>query len=213
MLKEVSQMADANSLQTKTIKTLQERARPNYSEQPIQMSFSGDFNGFYSFLLQLEQLPRIIARDEHEASEDQRPRRRDAGADDAEHLLRAGRQRTVRERELMKQQAQWETIMSNQNPNEASRKPPNRQGGEDLNNALSAQATVNFVVTAKRRSRRARSTLVLVGAAGAWPGGASVCMYHTTRGRPSRGSARIEAAGGEADDHAFLQQRTGRASR
>jgi Tfp pilus assembly protein PilO len=32
---------------------------PNYSELPIQMSLSGDFNGFYSFLLQLEKLPRI----------------------------------------------------------------------------------------------------------------------------------------------------------
>ena len=32
---------------------------PSYCELPIQMSLSGDFNGFYSFLLQLEKLPRI----------------------------------------------------------------------------------------------------------------------------------------------------------
>ncbi len=59
ILKEVWQMAQANSLQTKTIKTLKSERGPNYSEQPIQMSLSGDFNGFYAFLLQLEKLPRI----------------------------------------------------------------------------------------------------------------------------------------------------------
>ena len=59
ILKEVWQMAEANSLQTKTVKTLKAERGPNYSEQPIQMSLAGDFNGFYSFLLQLEKLPRI----------------------------------------------------------------------------------------------------------------------------------------------------------
>lgn len=59
VLKEVWQMAQANSLQTRTIKTLRSQRGPNYSEQPIQMSLSGNFNGFYSFLLQLEKLPRI----------------------------------------------------------------------------------------------------------------------------------------------------------
>ena len=59
ILKEVWQMAEANSLTTKTIKTMKSERGPNYSEEPIQMSLSGDFNGFYSFLLQLEKLPRI----------------------------------------------------------------------------------------------------------------------------------------------------------
>ena len=59
ILREVSQMAEANSLQTKSIKTLPAVPGPNYSEQPIQMNLSGDFNGYYSFLLQLEKLPRI----------------------------------------------------------------------------------------------------------------------------------------------------------
>jgi type IV pilus assembly protein PilO len=59
ILKEVWQMAEANSLQTKTIKTLKSERNANYSEQPIQMSLGGDFNGFYAFLLQLEKLPRI----------------------------------------------------------------------------------------------------------------------------------------------------------
>ena len=59
ILKEVSQMSETNNLVTKTVKTLPSEKGPNYSEQPIQMSLSGDFNGFYSFLLQLEKLPRI----------------------------------------------------------------------------------------------------------------------------------------------------------
>ena len=59
VLTEVSQMADANSLQSKTVKSLKTERGANYSEQSIQMNLSGDFNGFYSFLLQLEKLPRI----------------------------------------------------------------------------------------------------------------------------------------------------------
>jgi type IV pilus assembly protein PilO len=59
ILTEVTQMADANALTTRTVKTLKSERTANYSEQPIQMSISGDFNGFYSFLLQLEKLARI----------------------------------------------------------------------------------------------------------------------------------------------------------
>lgn len=59
ILKEVWQMAEANSLQTRTIKTMKSERGASYSEQPIQMNLSGDFNGFYEFLLQLEKLPRI----------------------------------------------------------------------------------------------------------------------------------------------------------
>lgn len=59
ILKEVSQMAEANSLQTKTVRTLKQERCSNYSEQPIQMSLTGNFNGFYLFLQQLEKLPRI----------------------------------------------------------------------------------------------------------------------------------------------------------
>ena len=59
ILKEVWQMAEANNLQTKTIRTLKSERGSNFSEQPIQLSLSGDFNGFYAFLLQLEKLPRL----------------------------------------------------------------------------------------------------------------------------------------------------------
>jgi len=59
ILQELWQMAESNSLHTKTIKTLKSERSGGYSEQPIQMSLSGDFHGFYSFLIQLEKLSRI----------------------------------------------------------------------------------------------------------------------------------------------------------
>jgi type IV pilus assembly protein PilO len=59
ILKEVWQMAGANDLQTQTVKTLTSEYNADYSEQPIQMSLSGNFDGFYSFLQQLERLDRI----------------------------------------------------------------------------------------------------------------------------------------------------------
>jgi len=59
ILREVWQMAEANSLQTRTIKTLKSERSAGYAEQPIEVSLSGDFTGFYSYLLQLEKLARI----------------------------------------------------------------------------------------------------------------------------------------------------------
>lgn len=59
ILKEVWQIAEADRLTTKTIKTLKSEHNANYSEQPIEMSLAGDFTGFYSFLQQLETLDRI----------------------------------------------------------------------------------------------------------------------------------------------------------
>lgn len=59
ILKEVWQMAQANSLECRTIKTLRAERLASYSEQPIELVMSGEFAGFYNFLLQLEKLPRI----------------------------------------------------------------------------------------------------------------------------------------------------------
>src|SRR5437588_696611 len=59
ILKEVWQIAEANSLQTKTIKTGKQSRSANYSEQAIELNLTGDFNGFYTFLQQLEKLPRL----------------------------------------------------------------------------------------------------------------------------------------------------------
>lgn len=59
ILNDVSQMAAKNDLQSKTIRTLKTERFAGYSEQPIQLSLSGNFNGFYQFLLQLETIDRI----------------------------------------------------------------------------------------------------------------------------------------------------------
>lgn len=59
VLREVWQMAEANSLECKSIRTLKPERQPAYSEQPVELVMSGEFTGFYSFLLQLEKLPRI----------------------------------------------------------------------------------------------------------------------------------------------------------
>jgi len=59
ILEEFSKMAEANSLTTRTVKTLKAERSAGYSEQPIQVTLSGDFSGFYAFLLQLEKLSRI----------------------------------------------------------------------------------------------------------------------------------------------------------
>jgi Tfp pilus assembly protein PilO len=59
ILKEVSQKSNQHSLATKTVKTLPSEKGANYSEQPIQLTLSGNFEGFYEFLLELEKLPRI----------------------------------------------------------------------------------------------------------------------------------------------------------
>ena len=59
ILKQVWQLAESHSLTTKTVRTLESHRLNGYSELPIEMSLSGDFNGFYEFLLQLEKLPRL----------------------------------------------------------------------------------------------------------------------------------------------------------
>ena len=59
ILKEVWNMAEKNQLTTKTIKTMKSQRGSTYSEQPIEMTLSGNFNGFYEFLLKLERLPRL----------------------------------------------------------------------------------------------------------------------------------------------------------
>lgn len=59
ILREVWQLAEANNLTTRTVRTLRAERSAGYSEQPIQMNLTGDFDGFYSFLLELEKLSRI----------------------------------------------------------------------------------------------------------------------------------------------------------
>jgi Tfp pilus assembly protein PilO len=59
ILQEVWELAKTNDLQSCAVKPDKSEHGSNYSEQSIQMTLSGNFNGFYSFLLELEKLPRI----------------------------------------------------------------------------------------------------------------------------------------------------------
>jgi Tfp pilus assembly protein PilO len=59
VLQEVWHLAEANSLTAKTIKTPKDKRAASYGEQEMEMSLNGNFNGYYTFLLQLEKLPRL----------------------------------------------------------------------------------------------------------------------------------------------------------
>jgi Tfp pilus assembly protein PilO len=73
VLEQVTVIAQKQGLKPKTIRTLEKKdnsgrlpgatngdgASP-YIEQPLEMKLVGNFNSFYSFLLELEQLPRIM---------------------------------------------------------------------------------------------------------------------------------------------------------
>ena len=60
VLEQVTIIAQNQGMQPKTIRTLKEKDNSGYIEQPLRMKLVGDFNSFYSFLLELEKLPRII---------------------------------------------------------------------------------------------------------------------------------------------------------
>ena len=59
ILQNVWQIADQNRLTVKSIKSEKPVAAASYMEQPLKMKIEGRFNGFYQFLLELENLPRI----------------------------------------------------------------------------------------------------------------------------------------------------------
>ena len=60
VLKNVTVIAQKQGLTPKTIKTLKNKNNSGYVEQPLKMQLVGNFNSFYSFLLELEKLPRIM---------------------------------------------------------------------------------------------------------------------------------------------------------
>ncbi|HSU66765.1 MAG TPA: type 4a pilus biogenesis protein PilO [Tepidisphaeraceae bacterium] len=59
VLDQVWKIAEANSLQAKSIRSGKTERTANYSQQQIDMELAGDFNGFYLFMQQLERLPRL----------------------------------------------------------------------------------------------------------------------------------------------------------
>ena len=59
VLEQVTLIAQKQGLKPKTIRTLEQKDNSGYVEQPLDMELEGNFNSFYSFLLELERLPRI----------------------------------------------------------------------------------------------------------------------------------------------------------
>jgi type IV pilus assembly protein PilO len=59
VLQNVTVIARKNNLTSKVIRTLKTKQNNGYIELPLKMELSGDFNAYYSFLLELEQLDRI----------------------------------------------------------------------------------------------------------------------------------------------------------
>ena len=60
VLRDVTVIAQKQGLKSKTFRTLKKKDNSGYVEQPLKMGLVGNFNSFYSFLLELEKLPRII---------------------------------------------------------------------------------------------------------------------------------------------------------
>ena len=60
VLAQVTLVAQQEGLKSKTIRTAEQKNSSGYVEQPLEMELVGDFNSFYSFLLELEKLPRIM---------------------------------------------------------------------------------------------------------------------------------------------------------
>jgi len=60
VLRDVTVISEMQGLKPKTIRTLKQKQNSGYVEQPLKMELVGNFNSFYSFLLELENLPRIM---------------------------------------------------------------------------------------------------------------------------------------------------------
>jgi type IV pilus assembly protein PilO len=60
VLEQVTVIAQKQGLKPKTFRTLKKKDNSGYVEQPLRMELVGNFSSFYSFLLELEKLPRII---------------------------------------------------------------------------------------------------------------------------------------------------------
>jgi type IV pilus assembly protein PilO len=59
VLEQVTVIAQKQGLDPKMIRTLGTKDTAGYVEQPLQMRVVGNFNSFYSFLLEMEKLQRI----------------------------------------------------------------------------------------------------------------------------------------------------------
>jgi type IV pilus assembly protein PilO len=59
VLEEVWKLASKHELTPNSVRTDQIVPAAQYAELPLNMEITGDFDGFYSFLIDLEKLPRV----------------------------------------------------------------------------------------------------------------------------------------------------------
>ena len=59
VLEDITKIVQTHGLVPKTIRTLQVKTNRGYIELPLYMEVHGNFNSYYSFLLELEKLDRI----------------------------------------------------------------------------------------------------------------------------------------------------------
>src|SRR4030042_1147270 len=60
VLQDITVIGEKQGIKCKTIRRLEKKDNSGYVEQLLEMKLEGDFNSFYSFLLELEKLPRIM---------------------------------------------------------------------------------------------------------------------------------------------------------
>jgi type IV pilus assembly protein PilO len=60
VLEQITLIAQKQGLNPKSIRTLGQKQNSGYIEQPLEMKFEGNFTAFYSFLLEIEKMPRIM---------------------------------------------------------------------------------------------------------------------------------------------------------
>ena len=59
ILQQVWEIAAAKNLVVKSFKSEKPISSAQYGEQPLKIEMNGNFNGFYRFMIELENLPRI----------------------------------------------------------------------------------------------------------------------------------------------------------
>jgi len=60
VLHDVTLIVQQQGLRSKRVLRLKEKDNSGYIEQPLKMELVGNFNSFYSFMLEIEKLPRIV---------------------------------------------------------------------------------------------------------------------------------------------------------
>jgi len=60
VLQDVTVIGEKQGVKCKSIRRLKKKDNNGYIEQPLRMELEGNFISFYSFLLELEKLPRIM---------------------------------------------------------------------------------------------------------------------------------------------------------